>query len=215
MKRNCVAYHRVSTARQGRSGLGLEAQKDSVDCYLNGEARELVGEFIEVESGRRRNRPELNKALQECKRLNATLVIAKLDRLARNVHFITGLMESGVDFVAADMPTANKLTVQILAAVAEDEAERISARTSAALKAAKARGVILGKNGKSLAAKNKRDANGFALKMLPIINRLRGEGFTTVRGLQHELNKQKIPSAKGGNWHLGTVQRLLSRIDNL
>ena len=133
-----ISYLRVSTARQGASGLGLEAQRDAVSRYLNGGNWQLIQEIVEVESGKRNDRPAIAEALRLCRLHRATLVIAKLDRLARNVHFISSLMESGVDFVACDFPEANRLTVHILAAVAEHEAAMISARTKAALQAAKA-----------------------------------------------------------------------------
>src|SRR5438477_9726116 len=140
-----VAYYRVSTARQGQSGLGLDAQRQAVCDYLAGQAgSQLIAEFTEIESGKRNNRPELEAALAMCKRAKATLVIAKLDRLARNLAFIANLMESGVDFLATDNPHATKLMVHMLAAFAEHEREQISARTKAALAAAKARGVRLG-----------------------------------------------------------------------
>ena len=139
-----ISYLRVSTARQGASGLGLEAQRDAVTRYLNGGHWQLVQELVEVESGKRNDRPQIAEALRLCRLHKATLVIAKLDRLARNVHFISSLMESGVDFVACDFPEANRLTVHILAAVAEHEAGMISGRTKAALSAARARGVALG-----------------------------------------------------------------------
>jgi DNA invertase Pin-like site-specific DNA recombinase len=135
-----VAYYRVSTAKQGRSGLGLEAQQEAVRSYLNGGAWQLVAEVVEVESGKRNDRPKLAEALRLCRLHEATLIIAKLDRLARNVAFISNLMESGVEFTAVDFPQANRLTVHILAAVAEHEAAIISTRTKAALVAAKARG---------------------------------------------------------------------------
>jgi DNA invertase Pin-like site-specific DNA recombinase len=135
---------RVSTDRQGKSGLGLEAQRKSVLDYLDGGRWELVAEFTEVESGKRSDRPELGKALASCKKHKAKLVIAKLDRLSRNLAFIAALMDSGVEFVAVDIPHANTLTIHILAAVAQHEREIISARTSAALQAAKARGKRLG-----------------------------------------------------------------------
>src|SRR5271154_4183939 len=139
-----VSYLRVSTARQGISGLGLEAQRASVAAFLNGGDWTLVQEVVEVESGKRSDRPALAEALRLCRKHRATLIIAKLDRLARNVHFISGLMESGVEFVAVDMPQANRFVVHILAAVAEQEADAISRRTKAALEAAKARGQKLG-----------------------------------------------------------------------
>src|SRR5215472_8539959 len=143
-----IAYYRVSTERQGKSGLGLDAQRTAVIDYLNGGGWKLLGEFTEVETGKGRNalarRPQLKAAIEVCRKQKATLLIAKLDRLARNVHFISGLMESGVEFVAVDMPMANRLTVHILAAVAEHEREMISARTKAALQAAKAKGTKLG-----------------------------------------------------------------------
>jgi DNA invertase Pin-like site-specific DNA recombinase len=139
-----IAYFRVSTDRQGKSGLGVDAQREAVMNYLNGGRWTLANDFTEVESGKRNDRPELEKALAACKRQKAKLVIAKLDRLSRNLAFIATLMDSGVEFVAVDNPHANKLTVHILAAVAQHEREIISARTSAALKAAKARGKPLG-----------------------------------------------------------------------
>src|SRR3954466_11391511 len=145
-----VAYYRVSTAKQGASGLGLEAQREAVAGYLNGGNWQLAAEFTEVESGRKNDRPELAKALAMCRRIGATLIIAKLDRLARNVAFVSNLMESGVEFVAADFPQANRLTIHILAAVAEHEREMISARTKAALAAAKARGTWVSKAGRTV-----------------------------------------------------------------
>jgi DNA invertase Pin-like site-specific DNA recombinase len=142
-----VAYYRVSTDRQGRSGLGLEAQREAVLRHMAGQASDLRAEFTEIESGKRSDRPQLAAAIAAAKKAKATLIIAKLDRLARNVHFISGLMESKVDFVAADNPHANRLMVHMLAAFAEHEREQISQRTMAALQAAKARGVRLGRNG--------------------------------------------------------------------
>jgi DNA invertase Pin-like site-specific DNA recombinase len=141
---NFVAYYRVSTDKQGASGLGLEAQQAAVQSYLNGGRWRLVAEFTEVESGKRNNRPRLAEALAVCRRRKATLVIAKLDRLARNVHFISGLLETGVNFVATDCPNDDRFMLHIRAAIAEDEARKISNRTKAALAAAKARGVELG-----------------------------------------------------------------------
>jgi len=139
-----IAYYRVSTKRQGRSGLGLEAQEAAVRDFLNGGNWRLVKEFTEIESGKRTDRPQLEKAFQACRVYGAKLIIAKLDRLARNVAFISNLMESGVEFEAVDFPQANRLTIHIMAAMAEHEAKMISERTKAALAAAKRRGVKLG-----------------------------------------------------------------------
>ena len=141
-----VSYLRVSTGRQGRSGLGLEAQRKSVEDFLNGGHWQLVKEFVEIESGKKtdRQRPVLAEAIKACRLYGAKLVIAKLDRLSRNAHFLLGLKEAGVDFVAADLPTANRLTVGIMAMVAEVEGRMISERTKAALAAARRRGVQLG-----------------------------------------------------------------------
>src|ERR1700734_4365543 len=137
-----VAYYRVSTAKQGASGLGLEAQQESVRSYLNGGRWKMVDEVTEIESGKRNDRPALAQALSLCRLHKATLIIAKLDRLARNLNFISNLMESAVEFTAVDFPQANRLSIHILAAVAEHEAAMISARTKSALQAARARGVV-------------------------------------------------------------------------
>jgi DNA invertase Pin-like site-specific DNA recombinase len=147
LSRRFVAYYRVSTDRQGRSGLGLEAQREAVMRHVASHDGKLIADFCEIESGKRSDRPQLAAAIAAAKKAKATLIIAKLDRLARNVHFISGLMESGVDFVAADNPHANKLMVHLLAAFAEHEREQISQRTKDALAAAKLRGIRLGRNG--------------------------------------------------------------------
>lgn len=206
-----IAYYRVSTSRQGESGLGLEAQRAAVVSYLNGGKWELLAEFTEVESGKNSKRPQLAAAMAAAKKAKATLIIAKLDRLARNLHFISGLMESGVDFLAVDNPNANRLTVQILAAVAEDEARRISERTRAALAAAKARGTKLGKNGKKLAAANRAAADQSAAELEPLLSKCIAAGLT--RGeIADTLNRQGIPTARGGKWHATTVQRMIQRL---
>jgi DNA invertase Pin-like site-specific DNA recombinase len=214
-----VTYYRVSTQAQGRSGLGLEAQRSAVEHYLRSRQGKLIGEFTEVETGKGANalerRPELRAALDLCRKQGAVFVIAKLDRLARNVHFVTGLIESGVDFVAADMPHATKVMIQIHAVMAENERDQISARTKAALAAAKARGVILGATGlvnlrPNLEARQEA-AKRFAERMRPLI-----EGFA-VRGLSQrqmvaELNGLGIKTPKGGEWRLKQVQRVMGRI---
>jgi DNA invertase Pin-like site-specific DNA recombinase len=170
-----VAYYRVSTDRQGQSGLGLDAQRAAVAGFVG--ARELIAEFTEVESGKRADRPQLAAALELCRRQRAMLVIAKLDRLARNVAFIANLMESGVEFTAVDMPYANRLTLHILAAVAEHEREMISARTKAALAAARARGVRLGRPDREtrhMRMARSAKAAAFRASVLPEVRRLIG-----------------------------------------
>jgi DNA invertase Pin-like site-specific DNA recombinase len=182
-----IAYFRVSTDRQGKSGLGLAAQREAVMSYLDGGRWALVDEFTEVESGKRNDRPELEKALLACKKLKAKLVIAKLDRLSRNLAFIATLMDSGVEFVAVDNPHANKLTVHILAAVAQHEREIISARTSAALQAAKARGTRLGNPNLSdarrhAAAARKEGADRYSANVLPVIHEIQRSGIQSLGG---------------------------------
>lgn len=204
-----VAYYRVSTAKQGASGLGLEAQRALVDRHLSGiEGGELVYEFTEIESGRKTKRPQLDAALWQCKRHGATLIIAKLDRLARNVHFISGLMESGVEFVAVDNPQANRLVLHILAAVAEEEARAISQRTKAALVAAKARGVKLGENGKVLAERNKAASQAHAELIAPMIEEIPYEERDTVTKMAEALNRYGVPTMRGGKWSRRQVYRL-------
>ena len=211
-----IAYYRVSTDRQGRSGLGLEAQQRAVRRYLDGHAGDLVAEFIEVESGKKTtNRPQLQAALAECRRQKTRLIIAKLDRLARSVHFIAGLMESGVAFVAADMPNANDFMLHIYAAVAQEERRLISQRTRDALAAAKERGVELGKNGHVLAQQNRAAADVFAQTMIPIIDEIKADGHTSIRAIATELNRRGIPTMKEAKaWYPNSVQRLLRRIED-
>jgi DNA invertase Pin-like site-specific DNA recombinase len=200
-----VAYFRVSTDRQGKSGLGLEAQRSAVMAYLNGGRWTLVEEFTEVESGKHADRPELEKALAACKKQKARLVIAKLDRLSRNLAFIAALMESGVEFVAVDMPHANKLTVHILAAVAQHERETISERTKAALAAAKKRGQRLGNPGIAEVAKRgravaKANARRFAANVRPIIEEIMRAGVTSHNAIAAKLNERNVKTARGGTW---------------
>ena len=201
-----ISYLRVSTDRQGASGLGLEAQRAAVLAYLNGGKWTLAAEFVEIESGKRSDRAQLAAALAACKKLKAKLVVAKLDRLSRNVAFISALMDSCVEFVAADMPHANRLTVHILAAVAEHEREAISARTTAALQAAKARGVKLGGPKLAQAAKlgqqaNKANADRFAANVLPVIEQVKASGATSLRAVAAALTARGVPTARGGDWN--------------
>ena len=219
-KSRFVSYLRVSTARQGTSGLGLEAQRAAVAGFLNGGDWTLLQEILEVESGKRNDRPALATALKLCRKHRATLVIAKLDRLARNVAFISNLMESGVEFVAVDMPQANRFVVHILAAVAEQEAEAISKRTKAALAAAKARGTKLG--GRRVSAERFAEIGAAARKgrtakaatkreeILPTIAKIKEAGATTLRAIAAELNARNIPAVQGGEWSPVQVMRVLS-----
>ncbi len=213
-----VSYLRVSTDRQGRSGLGIEAQRAAVASYLAGFGAEPIAEFVEVESGKRVDRPELMRALAECRVRKATLVIAKLDRLARDAHFLLGLQRSDIAFTAADMPNANRLTVGIMAMVAEEERRAISERTKAALAAAKARGVKLGGRPESLkntelgrqrgAEARRARAMGRAKDLAPVIDAIRAEGITSATGIAKALNERGIPTSRGGKWQAVQVQRL-------
>ncbi|MBU1264038.1 MAG: recombinase family protein [Gammaproteobacteria bacterium] len=213
-----IAYYRVSTQKQGASGLGLEAQREAVKRFLNGGVWELVAEYREVETGKGADalakRPQLCAALEASRKQGATLVIAKLDRLARNVHFVSGLMESKVRFVACDMPEANELTIHIMAAFAEHEAKRISQRTKDALVIAKSRGVVLGKAGAANLRPNiderKRSANAFAEKLRPLFDGMRARGLTQ-REMVKELNAVGVPAPKGGTWRLSQAQRIIMR----
>lgn len=210
MQGHFVAYYRVSTDRQGRSGLGLEAQQKAVRDYLSG--GNIVAEFVEVETGKRNDRPELNKALAACRRHKAKLVIAKLDRLSRNLAFIAALMDAGVEFIAVDNPHANKLTLHILAAVAQHEREMIGERTRAALEAAKARGIRLGRNGADqLAPKYRAEANERARQLAPLLMDLQAAGLSAQR-MAIELNSRQIATPMGGKWHAQSVIRLLRRL---
>lgn len=215
-----IAYYRVSTQKQGASGLGLEAQQAAVGRYLNGGAWELIGEFREIETGKGADalakRPQLRAALDACRKQGATLLIAKLDRLARNVHFVSGLLETGVEFVAADMPQANKVMIQMHAVMSEWERDQISVRTKAALAAAKARGVVLGAAGSDNLRANveerQRAANAFAARLRPLFDGMKGRGLSQ-RAMVEELNAVGVPAPKGGPWRLSQVQRVLARIE--
>ncbi len=213
MRKHYIAYYRVSTDKQGKSGLGLDAQRKAVEGHIKAAGGVLIEEYTEIESGHKNKRPELNTALSACKKQKAVLIIAKLDRLGRNVAFIASLMESRVDFVCCDNPHANRLMLHMLAAFAEHEREQISERTKKALAAAKARGVELGKNGKDvLAPQNKKEADRFAESMKPVIEDIKKAGCTTIRGIRDELNRREIPSARENAWHYGTVYNLLQRV---
>ena len=206
-----IAYYRVSTDKQGQSGLGLEAQRDAVLKYLNGGDWELIAEHTEVESGRKSRRPELEAALAACKKHKATLVVAKLDRLYRNAYFVAKLMHEGIPFVCVDNPHANKMTIHILAAVAENERELISERTKAALARVQARGGVLGSPAPERGAKaagivSAAGADRMADNVAPLIADLRRRGLTTYREIAHALNARGVPTARGGEWFASTVR---------
>lgn len=220
--RKFVAYYRVSTGRQGRSGLGLEAQRTAVHDFLAQNGGDLSGEVIEIESGAANDRPQLAEALRLCRLLGGSLIIAKLDRLARNVAFVSSLMEAGVDFLAVDFPTANRLTVHILAAVAEHERDMISQRTSAALQAAKVRGVKLGGDRGNLPAVAQHGARASATvragqadkraaDIAPLLHRWRTQGMS-LRQMARSLDDQGITPARGGTWTATQIARTIARV---
>jgi DNA invertase Pin-like site-specific DNA recombinase len=206
-----IAYYRVSTDRQGASGLGLAAQREAVARFIG--AGQLVEEYTEIESGKKHgNRPQLLAALADCRKRRAVLLIARLDRLARNVAFITNLMESGVDFVAVDMPTANRLTIHILAAVAEHEREMISTRTKAALAEAKRRGVKLG-NPRLEEARARAIATHNARRPAPEVLTLMTEWQQQGKGLRQitrDLNRLHIRPPRGRQWYATSVKNQLA-----
>ena len=215
-----VTYLRVSTDRQGKSGLGLEAQRAAVLDHVASKGR-IAAEYVEIESGKKNERPQLAHAMAEAKRIGAVLLIAKLDRLARNVAFIANLLEAGVEIAAADMPEANRFLLHVMAAVAEHEAQVISDRTKAALAAAKARGVKLGwsmperkeeqqQASRKGAAKNAEKACMHASNVLPIIRQI-AAGGASLRQIAGELNTRGIKTARSGLWYAGTVRNIMAR----
>ena len=222
-----VCYLRVSTARQGSSGLGLEAQKLAVQQYAASTNSDIIDTFTEVETGKLNARPELTEALLLAKVTGATLVIAKLDRLSRNASFLMALQDAGVKFVAADLPQANNLTIGIMALVAQQEAEAISKRTKEALQAAKARGQKLGNpNGAAAllkAAKGntaavsaiKLKADNHAMNLQPVIQALKAQGIISLGGIAKALNERGMLTPRGGTWHKTSVSNLMSRMSEL
>ncbi len=222
-KSKFIAYYRVSTERQGKSGLGLESQQKIVNDYLNGGKSELVKEFTEIESGKRDdNRPELRKAMAACRVFGATLVISKLDRLARNARFLLELQESGLDFVACDMPSANQFTVKIMAVFAEEERQMISTRTKAALQAAKVRGTKLGtdnltlegriKGVKNSRAARRQNTDKYSQDIMSTIDEIKSEGAISLRSIAKQLNQRGIKTRRDGNWQANSVKRILDRV---
>lgn len=219
-----VVYYRVSTVRQGRSGLGLEAQQAAVAEFVRGRNAEVLAEYTEVESGKRNERPELARALLRSKVTASTLVIAKLDRLSRNAAFLLQLRDTGVRFVAADLPDACEATVGILAVIAERERKAISERTKAALGAAKARGTRLGNPNGAAALRRAGKGNAAAIEavragadakamdLAPVIVELQQQGAITLGAIAHALNAGGFTTPRGGSWHRSSVRNLLQRL---
>lgn len=204
-----IAYYRVSTKRQGASGLGLDAQKEAVARFLNGGDWRLLADFTEVESGKNNNRPMLGAALRACRMSNATLIVAKLDRLSRDLEFLVKLQNSKTKFICADMPEANPLTIHIYAAMAQHERSMISTRIKEALAMARARGTVLGnprldecRNSDVTAAiaRNKLDYEEYLSDIQPIIQTIRDEGVTTLSGIAEELNRRGFQTRRGKKW---------------
>ena len=222
MSAKFVLYYRVSTQRQGQSGLGLEAQQAQAMHYLQQVNGQAVEEFVEVESGGKNDRPELQRAIELCQAWDATLLVAKFDRLSRDAHFLLGLQKAGIKFIAADNPQANELTVGILALVAQQEAKAISERTKAALAAAKARGVTLGGfKGYYLSEDDRQRstearaeaANSKATRLKPILERVNPDGSLSLAKVAQMLNQEGVPTMSGrGQWNGKSVQRVYQRL---
>ncbi len=220
-----VAYYRVSTERQARSGLGLDAQRDAVERLAQERRGSIIAQFTETESGKINSRPELTKALHYAKVTGAIVLIAKLDRLSRNAAFLLTLRDSGARFIAADVPDANDLTVGILALVAQQEREAISRRTREALAAAKRRGTRLGnpngaralhRAGRGNAAAIsvvKAKAGAHAAELRPVIESLRADGLSSLCELRDALNDRGMLTPRGGKWHASSVVNLLARLE--
>jgi DNA invertase Pin-like site-specific DNA recombinase len=219
-----ISYIRVSTKRQGRSGLGLEAQQEALQRFAHREGFEIVQEFVEIETGKGADaldrRPQLAAALQRARRLRCPILVAKLDRLSRDVHFISGLMVKRVPFLVAELGRdVDPFMLHVYAALAEKERALISERTKAALAAAKARGVKLGKagvrQGPLLARQNREAADAHARKIAAEVRTIRREGYRTVRALTEGLNARAVPTLRGARWHVASTQNLLKRLEAL
>jgi DNA invertase Pin-like site-specific DNA recombinase len=225
-----IAYLRVSTGQQGRSGLGIEAQRDAVERYLNGGRWTLAAEYVETETGKRSDRPKLAAALSHAKAIKAKIIFAKLDRLARNVDLLRSLVASEVDLVFCDLPHVppgpmGRFLLTQMAAVAELEAGLIGERTKAALAAARARGVRLGNPNGARALRGKQIGNEDAVASIKakaaqraadlrgIVDNIKRSGITTVRGIADELQARGVRAARGDTWHPTAVARLLKRLN--
>lgn len=212
--KNAIAYYRVSTEQQGRSGLGLDAQADAVSKFAAREQYTIIDTVTETESGKQDDRPALAAALARCKKEGATLLIAKLDRLSRRVSFIARLTDTSADFRVVEIPDANKFQLHIMAAFSEYERDQISQRTKAALAAAKQRGTVLGRHGRDVLSKeNSAAADLFAQITRPTIEQLRSEGITSIRALCAEMNRREVPTYRAGKkWCKCSVHNILKRI---
>lgn len=219
MKIQYVNYYRVSTSRQGQSGLGLEGQRLAVAQYVANTGGTVAAEFTEVESGKRADRPELAKAIELCKAHGYTLCVAKLDRLARNLHFVTALQKSGVSFVAVDNPHATPFVIHILCAVAEQEAISISSRVKTALAVARQRGTRLGNPNyqesiKRATTGNQTQADTYSARLLPVIQEIQAANVTSLRAIAHCLNVRGFVSRTGKPFAPQTVKNILDRSNN-
>ncbi|HWM47693.1 MAG TPA: recombinase family protein [Xanthobacteraceae bacterium] len=218
-----VTYLRVSSARQGRSGLGIEGQRTALAQFARAEGFEIAAEFIEVETGKGADalerRPQLAAALKEAKKHRCPVAVAKLDRLSRDVHFISGLMVHRVPFLVSELgPDVDPFILHLFAALAEKERRMISVRTKDALAAARARGVKLGAPSNRLAKARRKasavsmaTANGYAANVLPIIQEIRKAGPTSLRDIANALNARGVPTPRGGKWYAASVRNVLSR----
>lgn len=216
MERNYVSYLRVSTERQGASGLGMDAQRSAISRYIALSSGMLISELIEVESGKRSDRPVLEQAISLCRRRKATLLVAKLDRLSRTVSFMSRLIETGVDFIAVDNPHANKLMIHVLSAFAEHERDLIAVRTKAALTAARDRGISLGNprlaSARRVALLSVQEATDcYCANVGPVIDQIRSSGVGTFRGVAEALTARGISTRRGGLWHPTTVRNIERR----
>lgn len=207
-----ISYLRVSTDRQGASGLGIEAQREAVQQYVASVGGTLLAEHVEIETGRSATRPILLQSIAQCRRQRAVLLIARLDRLARSVSFVSSLIDTGVEFVAADNPTANKLVVHMMAAFAEFERDQIAARTKAALAAAKARGVVLGSNGKVLAATHRAEADRFAETLRHPVQAALEQGAVSLKDVARHLNEAGFTTREGACWSPQSAHRIVHRL---
>lgn len=208
-----VAYIRVSTGRQEKSGLGIEAQREAVQHYASQVNADVLAEYVETESGAKSNRSQLTRALAQCRRAKATLLIARLDRLSRSLSFVAQLLDANVEIRCADMPEANRLLLQLLAVFSEHERQMIRDRTKAALAAAKARGVVLGANGKVLAKQNRKAALSHAEGLRPAIREARASGCQSLAAIAAYLSSEGYLTVTGADWHPMTVKRVLKRLE--